>query len=214
MEENKMLSCVLVDPKRKGIINATVINGKMMPREKLRRLMQQPSNPLWPNEPNQLFFLRQLHSVILEVFSCTLSSIESLIGPLLLPAILEHKEIHHIPNRSRDGEVQTLNYSPEDIVKVLHEYNHQMQTCMVYEVVRQQFFEEVYHLINSHLLNSLIEREDLCRLQTGFLIKYSISPLHEWTLAASLPHPSRVRYLLTSSPYTTNDKYVFLKCVS
>jgi hypothetical protein len=102
--------------------------------------------------------------------------------------------------------------SVQTVVELLNSINRHLTRQCVEPSLVKQIFAQVFHLINSRLVNNLLLRKDMCHLFKGMQVRYNLSKLEEWArdnklepIVQHLLEAIQISQLLQMEKSTTDD---------
>ncbi|XP_061773262.1 unconventional myosin-Va-like isoform X2 [Nerophis ophidion] len=122
-----------------------------------------------------------------QIYRQLIKSMEDILQPLIVSSMLEQESVHGVLGSKPTGMRKRSSSSPEEeavTVEVLLQQlghwhitmcQHEMDSDLIKQVVRQQFY-----VICAVTLNQLLLRKDMCSWSKGLQIRYNVWQLEEW----------------------------------
>ncbi|XP_062404048.1 unconventional myosin-Vc [Sardina pilchardus] len=132
---------------------------------------------------------RQIFSdLAIRIYHQFIVVMETVLTPLIVPAMLEHESLQGISSmkpggrRKRSNSVydETESCSMASVLQLLSGFHGNMlQHGMDAELVKQTV-RQLFHLLATTCLNTILLRKDMCSCRKGMQIRCNISYLEEW----------------------------------
>ncbi|KAM9496362.1 unconventional myosin-Vc [Clarias gariepinus] len=138
---------------------------------------------------------RQVFSdLAIQIHHQFINVMEDSLFPMIVPGMLEHESLQGISSMKPTGfrkrsnsvlddglrEGQGQCYSVSSILQLLSDFHSCMSQQGMDEQLKGQAFRQLFYLIGSTSLNSILLRKDLCSCRKGMQIRCNISYLEEW----------------------------------
>ncbi|GAM23412.1 hypothetical protein SAMD00019534_065870 [Acytostelium subglobosum LB1] len=159
-------------------------------------------------------FVRDLQSLVLNIYGKLISIIESKIEKILIPSIfspdsiiLDQKSLHKTTMGTTKSNAITIN----NLFMILDSILFFLDEGKVCQKLSNQLLNQTFYFINAQITNHFLQTQSVCRATMGFKVKMGVSRLKEWCSQTSF---KTVSEQLDSSLEVSNlfviDKAVFV----
>ena len=133
-----------------------------------------------------------LSDLLIQIFHTLVKYIEQLVGPLVLPGLVEHEPIVGISSKplahhgrrhgssSDAGDVTRTEFKAQDVIACLQGALGSLEAQYVDSKLISQIFRQIFYSINVTIVNNLILRKEYCHWSKGLQISYNLTQLDEW----------------------------------
>ncbi|XP_073720711.1 unconventional myosin-Vc isoform X1 [Misgurnus anguillicaudatus] len=169
-----------------------------------------------------------LSDLAINIYHQFINLMEDALYPMIIPGMLEHESLQGISSmkptglRKRstsvyeDGEdhARGQSYTMTSILQQLSVFHACMEKQVMEPQLQAQVIRQLFYLIGSTSINSILLRKDLCSCRKGMQIRCNISYLEEWLREKGLPGActmemlgplSQVAWLLQVNKTTDED---------